>query len=223
MDWTAFRVSLELAAWTTLILVPVGLAVGRWLAARRFRGRGFVEAAIALPLVLPPTVLGYYLLVAFSGDRPVGQAWHALTGGGLNFSFAGIVVASVIFNLPFAIQPIQRAFEGVPVHVREAAWCSGLSTWRTFLRIELPLVWPGVISAFVLTFMHTIGEFGVVLMVGGAIDGETRTVAIAIYDRVQAFDDEAAGAMSLLLLVVSFITIGLVYGLAGRPRGVRVG
>ena len=224
MDWTAFRVSIELAAWTTLILLPVGLWVGRWLAARRFRGRGFVEAAIALPLVLPPTVLGYYLLVAFSGDQPIGQAWRSLTGDGLNFSFAGIVIASVIFNLPFAIQPIQRAFEGVPVHVREAAWCSGLSAWRTFLRIELPLVWPGVISAFVLTFMHTIGEFGVVLMVGGAIDSETRTVAIAIYDRVQAFDDEAAGAMSLLLLVVSFITIGLVYGLAGgRPRGVRIG
>lgn len=224
MDWTAFRLSLELAGWTTAVLLPLGLLVGRWLAYRRFRGRSFVEALIALPLVLPPTVLGYYLLVSFGTDMPVGRLWEAITGAGLNFTFPGIVLASIIFNLPFAIQPVQRAFETVPVHLREAAWCSGLSPWRTLLRVELPLVWPGVVSAFVLTFVHTIGEFGVVLMVGGAIDGETRTVAIAIYDRVQAFDDEAAGAMSLLLLVASFIAIGLVYALAGqgrRPVGVR--
>ncbi|MFV8835280.1 molybdate ABC transporter permease subunit [Aquisalimonas sp.] len=222
MDWTAFRLSLELATWTTLILLPVGVVVGRWLAYNRFRGRGFIEAAVALPLVLPPTVLGYYLLVSFSSDMPLGGLWFAATGQGLNFSFAGIVLASIIFNLPFAIQPVQRAFETVPIHLREAAWCSGLSGWRTFLKVELPLVWPGMISAFVLTFVHTIGEFGVVLMVGGAIEGETKTVAIAIYDRVQAFDDEAAGAMSLLLLVASFIAIGLVYGLAGKGRAVGV-
>lgn len=222
MDWTALRLSLELAAWTTAILLPVGIIVGRWLAHRRFRGRSFVEALIALPLVLPPTVLGFYLLSAFSGDAPLGSLWQTLTGGTLNFSFTGILLASIIFNLPFAIQPVQRAFETVPPGLREAAWCCGLSDWRTFLRVELPLVWPGVISAFVLTFVHTIGEFGVVLMVGGAIDGETRTIAIAIYDRVQAFDDEAAGAMSLLLLTVSFIAIGLVYGLAGRGSAIRV-
>ena len=222
MDWGAFRLSLELATWTTLVLLPIGVVTGRWLAYHRFRGRGFVEALIALPLVLPPTVLGYYLLVSFSPDHPLGGLWMALTGEGLNFSFAGIVIASMVFNLPFAIQPIQRAFETVPLHLREAAWCSGLSPWRTLLRVELPLVWPGVISAFVLTFVHTIGEFGVVLMVGGAIDGETRTVAIAIYDRVQAFDEEAAGAMSLLLLVASFIAIGLVYGLAGRGRALGI-
>lgn len=216
MDWTAFRVSLELALWTTAILLPLGIVVGRWLSLQRFRGRGFIDAVIVLPLVLPPTVLGYYLLVAFSGDQPIGQFWSALTGSGLSFSFAGIVVASVLFNLPFAILPVQRAFETVPGHLREAAWCSGLSVWRTFIRIELPLVWPGVVTAFVLTFMHTVGEFGVVLMVGGAIDGETKTVAIAIYDRVQAFDDEAAGAMSLLLLLTAFITIALIHGLAGR-------
>lgn len=224
MDWTAFGVSLELAFWTTGILLPLGILVGRALSLYRFRGRGFVDAAIALPLVLPPTVLGYYLLVAFSGDRPLGMFWSTLTGTSLSFSFAGIVAASIIFNLPFAILPIQRAFETVPRHLREAAWCSGLSSWRTFLRIELPLVWPGVIAAFVLTFMHTLGEFGVVLMVGGAIEGETKTVAIAIYDRVQAFDEEAAGAMSLLLLLTAFITIALVYGLTGgrgRNTGVR--
>jgi len=222
MDWTAFRVSLELAFWTTGILLPLGILVGRWLSLHRFRGRGLVDALIALPIVLPPTVLGYYLLVAFSADQPLGGLWSALAGHTLSFSFPGIVVASVIFNLPFAILPVQRAFEGVPRHLREAAWCSGLSVWRTFLRIELPLVWPGVITAFVLTFMHTLGEFGVVLMVGGAIDGETRTIAIAIYDRVQAFDDAAAGVMSLVLLLTAFITIALIHGLAGRARGAGV-
>lgn len=222
MDWTAFGVSLELAFWTTGILLPLGIVVGRWLSLQRFRGRSFVDAAIALPLVLPPTVLGYYLLAAFSADQPIGQLWSTLTGSGLAFSFPGIVAASILFNLPFAILPIQRAFETVPGHLREAAWCSGLSVWRTFIRIELPLVWPGVVTAFVLTFMHTLGEFGVVLMVGGAIDGETKTIAIAIYDRVQAFDDEAAGAMSLLLLLTSFVTIALIYGLAGKGRNVGV-
>ena len=222
MDWTAFRLSLELAGWTTAILLPLGIVVGRWLAYHRFRGRGFAEALVALPLVLPPTVLGYYLLVTFSTEQPFGALWYSLTGSGLNFSFPGIVLASILFNVPFAVQPIQRAFETVPVHLREAAWCSGLSAWRTFCKVELPLVWPGVVSAFVLTFVHTIGEFGVVLMVGGAIDGETKTVAIAIYDRVQAFDEEAAGAMSLLLLVTSFVAIGLVYALAGKGRAVGV-
>jgi molybdate transport system permease protein len=223
LNWTALRLSIELALWTCIILVPVALLVGRWLAYTRFRGRGFIEAAVALPLVLPPTVLGYYLLVSFSTDMPIGQLWQQLTGGALNFSFAGIVLASVIFNLPFAIQPVQRAFESVPRHVREAAWCCGLSHWRTFHQVELPLIWTGLLSALVLTFVHTVGEFGVVLMVGGAIVGETKTVAIAIYDRVQAFDEEAAGQMSLLLLLISFVAIGLVYALRGRRGGAHVG
>jgi molybdate transport system permease protein len=223
LDWTAFRLSLELALWTCAILLPLGMLVGRWLAYTRFRGRSFAEAAIALPLVLPPTVLGYYLLVSFSTEMPIGQIWQVLTGGALNFSFEGIVLASVIFNLPFAVQPVQRAFEAVPQHVREAAWCCGLSHRRTFYKVELPLIWPGVLSGFVLTFVHTVGEFGVVLMVGGAIEGETKTVAIAIYDRVQAFDQSAAGKMSLLLLLISFLAIGLVYGLRGRRGGVRAG
>lgn len=222
MDWTAFQLSLELAAWTTAILMPVGVLVGRWLAYASFPGRGFLEAMVALPLVLPPTVLGFYLLAAFSTDHALGATWESLFGQGLNFTFPGIVLASVVFNLPFAIQPLQRAFETVPAHLREAAWCSGLSPWRTFTKVEFPLIWPGAVSAFVLTFIHTIGEFGVVLMVGGAIEGETKTVAIAIYDRVQAFDDEAAGAMSLLLLVASFLAIGVVYGLAGRRRSIGV-
>ncbi|AYF34137.1 molybdate ABC transporter permease subunit [Vreelandella alkaliphila] len=221
MDWTALSVSLRLAGLTCLFLLPVGIWLGRTLATAQFRGKGLCEALIALPLVLPPTVLGFYLLQQFGRDAPIGSVWASLTGSGLNFTFSGILLASLIANLPFAIQPIQRAFENVPTNLREAAWCSGLSPWQTFLRIELPLVWPGILSAIALTFAHTLGEFGVILMVGGAIDGETRTLAIAIYDRVQAFDEQGAARMSALLLLISLTTLGLVYGLAGRRRWVR--
>ena len=216
MDWQALELSLRLAFWTCAILLPLGLWLGRILAWSRFRAKALVEALIALPLVLPPTVLGYYLLVAMGGASPLGQAWQRLVGQPLVFSFEGLLVASVIFNLPFAIQPLQRAFEAIPHEVREAAWVSGLSPFATFRRIELPLAWPGVASAMALTFAHTLGEFGVVLMVGGSIPGETRTIAIAIYDRVQAFDDRAAATMSLSLLVISFLTIAVVYLSAGR-------
>jgi molybdate transport system permease protein len=221
MDWSALSVSLRLAGFTCLILLPVAIWLGRALAYARFRGKGLCEAFVALPLVLPPTVLGFYLLLSFGRDAPVGSLWADLTGGGLNFTFTGILLASLIANLPFAVQPIQRAFEHIPHNLREAAWCSGLGRWQTLLRIELPLVWPGILSAAALTFAHTLGEFGVILMVGGAIDGETRTLAIAIYDRVQAFDEQGAAQMSALLLLVSFITLGLVYGLAGRRRWAR--
>jgi len=216
MDWNALELSIRLALWTCVVLLPLGLCVARVLAWRTFRAKGFVEALIALPLVLPPTVLGYYLLVAFGATSVLGRAYQALFGSSLVFTFEGLLLASMIFNLPFAIQPLQRAFEAVPVHVREAAWVSGLSPWRTFWRVELPLAWMGVVSALALVFAHTLGEFGVVLMVGGSIPGETKTVAIAIYDRVQAFDDVAAGVMSAFLLALSFVAIGLVYMLAGR-------
>lgn len=221
MDWAALSVSLRLAALTCLILLPLGIWLGRTLAYARFRGKGLCEALVALPLVLPPTVLGFYLLLGFSRDAPVGAFWAELTGSGLNFTFTGILFASLVANIPFAVQPIQRAFESVPRNLREAAWCSGLGPWQTLWRIELPLVWPGLLSAFALTFAHTLGEFGVILMVGGSIDGETRTLAIAIYDRMQAFDEQGAALMSAALLVVSFITLGIVYGLAGRRRGTR--
>jgi len=221
MDWAALSVSLRLAVLTCLILLPLGIWAGRALAYARFKGRGFFEALVALPLVLPPTVLGFYLLMAFSRDAPFGAFWASVFGSGLNFTFTGILLASLVANLPFAIQPIQRAFENIPANLREAAWCSGLSPWQTLWRIELPLVWPGLLSAFALTFAHTLGEFGVVLMVGGSIDAETRTLAIAIYDRMQAFDEAAAALMSAVLLSVSFVTIGVVYGLAGRRRRVH--
>jgi molybdate transport system permease protein len=220
MDWSSLALSLRLGAATVLVLLPVGIAVGRWLAFRRFRGRSAVEAMLALPLVLPPTVLGYFLLVGFGGASPLGQAWASAFGHSLVFSFEGLLLASVIVNLPFAIQPMQRSFEAIPRDVREAAAVSGLSPWQVLWRIDLPLAWPGVLTGLVLTFAHTLGEFGVVLMVGGSIPGETRTAAIAIYDRVQAFDLVAAELMSLTLLVISLVALGLAYALSGRvgPR-----
>ena len=222
MDWTALDLSLRLAFWTCVLLIPIGVIIARPLAWGCFRAKAFAEALVALPLVLPPTVLGYYLLVTFGAASPLGQAYRVLFGQPLVFTFEGLLLASLIFNLPFAVQPLQRAFEAIPQDVREAAWCSGLSNLRTFWRIELPLAWPGVVSALALTFAHTLGEFGVVLMVGGNIPGETRTIAIAIYDRVQAFDEAAAGTMSALLLALSFVTIGLVYVAAGRRTRPRV-
>jgi len=200
MDWQALTLSLKLAAATAFVLLPFSVWLARHLAWSRFAGQGALEAAIMLPLVLPPTVLGYYLLLGFGGASPLGQAYHALTGRALVFSFDGLLLASLVFNLPFAVQPMQRAFAAIPREVREAAWVSGLSRWQTFLRIELPLAWPGIAAALALTFAHTLGEFGVVLMVGGNLPGETKTIAIAIYDQVQAFNDSAAAGMSALLL-----------------------
>lgn len=216
MDWPALRLSLELALWTMVVLLPVGIWLGRLFAWRRFRGKALLEAALALPLVLPPTVLGYYLLVAMGSASPLGELFQRLTGEQLVFSFSGLLVASVVFNLPFAIQPMQRAFEAIAPEVREAAACCGLSHWRTLWRIELPLAWPGVLSALVLTFAHTLGEFGVVLMVGGSIPGETKTIAIAIYDRVQAFDTAGAGLMSAALLLISLAAIASTYMMSSR-------
>ena len=216
MDWDAFGVSVRLAAWTCAVMLPLGLVASRWLAFHRFPGKGVVEAVIAAPLVLPPTVLGFYLLTLMGGNSALGQAWAGLFGQPLAFSFEGLLLASLIFNLPFAVQPMQRAFEALPPDVREAGWVSGLSPWQTFWRIEAPLAWPGVVSALALTFAHTLGEFGVVLMVGGSIPGETRTLAMSIYDRVQAFDTAAAGVMSAALLAFSIAAIALVHGLSSR-------
>ena len=216
MDWTALGLSLRLAAWTVAILLPVSILVGRLLAYRRFRGKGLVEALVMLPLVLPPTVFGFYLLVSFGRDSPVGQLWQGLFGSQLVFSFEGLVLASIVFNLPFAIQPAQRGFEAIPVEVREAAACCGMSPLRSLWKVELPLAWPGVMTAMVLTFAHTLGEFGIVLMVGGSIPGETKTIAIAIYDRVQAFDDRSAATMSAVLVAISLATIATTLWLSAR-------
>ncbi len=218
MDTTALALSLNLAMWTCLILLPLAIFVGRLLAWKQFPGKSLVEALIALPLVLPPTVLGFYLLEGMGTGSTLGQFYHALSGRHLVFTFDGLLLASVIFNLPFAIQPMQRAFEAIPVNIRESAWCCGLSRLQALRRIELPLAWPGVASALALTFAHTLGEFGVVLMVGGNIEGETKTIAISIYDRVQAFDNHTAATMSAFLLLFSLVAIALVYRLSHKHK-----
>ncbi|TSE25326.1 molybdate ABC transporter permease subunit [Tepidimonas aquatica] len=218
MDWPALMLSLELAAATLAVLLPLGLALGRWLARTAWAGKAWVEALVVLPLVLPPTVLGYYLLVTLGASSPLG-AWLAEhLGVRLTFNFAGLLLASVVFNLPFMVQPIQRAFEAIPRELREAAAVHGLGAWQTLWRVELPLAWPGILSALVLTFVHTLGEFGVVLMVGGNIPGETRTIAIAIYDRVQAFDLASADRMALLLTLLSLLAVAASFGATARLR-----
>ncbi|WP_371817743.1 molybdate ABC transporter permease subunit [Polynucleobacter sp. AP-Titi-500A-B4] len=203
----ALLLSIKLAFWTLVLILPFGVWVAHSLQ-RMGKSRSWIEAGLALPLVLPPTVLGYYLLVGLGGKT--------IFGIPLVFSFTGILIASLIVNLPFAIQPIQRAFESINPEIREAAQVSGLSQWQIFRLIELPLAWRGITSAAVLTFAHTLGEFGVILMVGGAIPGETKTVSIAIYDKVQSFDTAGAGALSLILLATSLIAIAISYGVFGR-------
>jgi len=216
MDWETLILSFKLAICTMLVLLPVGIMIGRMLAYQRFHGRMLIMACIALPLVLPPTVLGFYLLSVFGEPSSLGHWYHQLTGHSLAFSFDGLLLASVIFNLPFAIWPMQHAFKTIATDIREAAWCCGLSHSSTFWQIELPLAWPGIAAALVLVFAHTLGEFGVVLMVGGNIPGETRTASIAIYDYMQVLNDDAAGRLSALLLAFAFTSIILI-NLLNRP------
>jgi len=221
VDWRALEISLTVAAWTIVLLVPLATLLARWLAWTRFAGRSVVTTLVALPLVLPPTVLGFYLLEGFAKGSLLADLYGDITGGSLAFSLEGLVLAAMVFNVPFAVQPIQRAFEAIPGHIREAAWVSGLGPWRAFWRIEVPLAWPGFVTAFALVFAHSLGEFGVVLMVGGNIPGETRTASVAIYDMVQSFETAAAGRMSLLLLAISFAAIAVVNTTAGRAERKR--
>lgn len=216
MDWVALGLSLKLGAMTIVVLIPLALLAARWLAYRQCMGKPVIEALLAVPLVLPPTVVGYYLLVGLGSQSWLGQWLAQWTGHLLVFHFSGLLIASIIVNIPFAVQPIQRGFESIPQEVRDAAACCGMSSLRTLLTVELPLAWPGIVTAMVLTFAHTLGEFGVVLMVGGSLPGETKTIAISIYDRVQALDFEAAGHMSLMLLVFSIIVLALANNLSRR-------
>jgi molybdate transport system permease protein len=217
MDWQAARVSLLLAVLTAALLLPPGIALARWLAFTSWHGKPLAEALLMLPLLLPPTVVGFYLLIAFGQGSALGGWLARQFDLRLVFSFEGLLLASLLVNLPFMVQPIQRAFAAIPNSLREAAWVSGLGGWRTFLKIELPLAWPGLLGGVALTVAHTLGEFGVVLMVGGSIPGETRTLSIAIYDRVQAFDLAAAHVMALALVACSLVAVALVFA-ADRRR-----
>jgi molybdate transport system permease protein len=217
MDWQAFGLSARLAATVAAILLAMAIPLAYWLSITRFRGRFLVEAIVSLPLILPPTVLGFYLLTFLGARSPIGQWWMSWSGHGLAFTFEGLVVASLFYSLPFAVQPIAAAFSQLDPALREASAVLGVSPLRTFMRVTLPLSIEGLLSALVLTFAHTIGEFGVVLMIGGNLPGVTRTVSIAIYDDVQALRYDEARATALALLVLSFALLAAVYGIRRRP------
>jgi molybdate transport system permease protein len=216
VDWKAVALTFRLAAWTTAILAVVGLPLAWWLASSRFRGKAFFEALVALPLVLPPTVLGFYLLTAMSPRGSAGRLFETVTGHRLAFSFGGILLASILYNAPFAIRPFAAAFSAVDRRLVEASKCLGESSVMTFLRVTLPLGWAGVVTGLVLTFAHTVGEFGVVLMVGGNIPGVTRTLSISIYDDVQALDYASAGKSALALVLFSVAVLVLTSALSRR-------
>jgi molybdate transport system permease protein len=210
--------SVKLAAWVAGILLVFGIPLAYWLAYSRWRWKFFVEAAVAVPLVLPPTVLGFYMLVAMGPQGPLGRAWSKLFGRGLAFTFQGLIIASVLYSLPFAVQPLVVAFEGVDRKLLAASAVLGAGKWSTFRRVILPLSLRGVATSAILSFAHTLGEFGVVLMVGGNLAGITRTVSIEIYDRVQSLDYTQANRLALLLLALSFAVLSFVYGMNRRVR-----
>ena len=220
MDWTAIALSLRLASIVSAVLLVIGLPIAYWLTFSASRWRFVFESIVALPLVLPPTVLGFYVLLALGSQSPLGRAWMAWTGHGLAFTFEALVIASILYSLPFAVQPIATSFAQIDRTLLEASATLGVGRLRTFMRVVMPLSIDGIIAAVVLTFAHTIGEFGVVLMVGGNLPGVTRTVSISIYDDVQAFNFTAAHQTALVLLIFSFAALATVYALTRRPWAV---
>lgn len=216
MSIEALLLSLRLAGTAAALLLLISLPLAYWLAFTSWRGKFLLESIVALPLVLPPTVLGFYALVALGPRGFLGKLWQAMFGHALAFTFAGLVLASMVYSLPFAVQPLVTSFEALDRRLLDASAMLGAGRVRSFFRIVVPLAWPGVVTAAVLTFAHTLGEFGVVLMVGGNLAGVTRTISIDIYDRVQALDYAGAQQTALFLLVVSFVVLSLVYGLNRR-------
>lgn len=219
MNWQAIALSLRLAVSVTAILVVIGLPLAYWVTFSRWRWKFLIEAVVALPLVLPPTVLGYYLLVGLGPRHFAGRIWRSWFGQTLPFTFGGLLVASVLYSLPFAVQPFSAGFEAVDRRLIEAAWTLGASRLGTFFRVILPLSAAGAVTGMVLSFAHTIGEFGVVLMVGGNIPGVTRTVSIDIYDQVEAANYDSASRTALLLLLFSFAVLAFIYGSNRRALG----
>src|ERR1700734_368746 len=216
IDWQAFRLTLRLALIVSALLFAIGLPIASWIAFSRWRWKFLVEAIVALPIVLPPTVLGFYLLVALGPHSPLGRWWISLTGDTLAFTFPGLVIGSILYSLPFAVQPFAASFAGVDRRLIAASATLGASPLRAFYRVIVPLSMPGLVSGVALAFAHTMGEFGVVLMVGGNIPGVTRTISISVYDQVQASNYAGANAMAVLLLIFCFAVLMVVYGLNRR-------
>src|SRR5271154_5301244 len=221
VNMEALLLSIRLAVCVSAILFVIGLPLAYWLSYSRWRGKFLVESVVALPLVLPPTVLGFYVLVAMGTRGPLGKFWQAAFGHGLAFTFTGLVFASVLYSLPFAVQPLVASFQSIDRKLLDASAVLGAGALRTFRRVILPLSIPGVVTALVLSFAHTLGEFGVVLMVGGNLAGSTRTISIDIYDHVQSLEYAKANRMALILLAFSFVTLSIVYGV-NRRMGRRV-
>lgn len=213
IDWQTMWLTLELAITVSFILLVVGLPIAYWIAFSRWRWKFVIETVVALPIVLPPTVLGFYILVALGPRSPLGRAWISLTGHTLAFTFSGLVIGSILYSLPFAVQPFAASLAAVDRKLLAASATLGASSWRTFRSILVPLSIPGIITGTVLSFAHTMGEFGVVLMIGGNIPGVTRTISLDIYDRVQASDYAGANKTAAMLMVLCFLLLALVYGL----------
>jgi len=217
MNWEALWLTVRLATLVSAILLGLGIPLACWLTYSRWRLKFLAEAVIALPIVLPPTVLGFYVLMALGSRSPVGRWWQSLTGHTLAFTFEGLVIGSILYSLPFAVQPFAASFSSVDPKLLRASASLGQTPLQTFRRIVLPLSKAGLITGFALSFAHTLGEFGVVLMVGGNIPGVTRTISIDIYDQVQAGYYAGAHSTALALLIVSFLVLSVVYGLNRRP------
>jgi molybdate transport system permease protein len=216
IDWQTFWLTVQLASLVSVLLLGLGLPVSYWIAFSRCRWKFLVEALVAMPIVLPPTVLGFYVLVALGPRGPLGRWWISLTGHSLAFTFTGLVIGSILYSLPFTVQPVAQSFAAVDRKLLAASATLGASPWRTFLRVIAPLSLPGVVTGLALSFAHTMGEFGVVLMVGGNIPGITRTVSIDIYDRVEASDYSGANLTALLLLILCFVMLAIVYSFNRR-------
>lgn len=216
MDWQAFWLTIRLALIVTSVLVIIGLPLAYWIAFSKWRWKFLVEAIVALPIVLPPTVLGFYVLMALGQRSPLGRWWESLTGHTLAFTFEGLVVGSVLYSLPFAVQPFASALAAVDPRLLAASAVLGVTKFRTFWRVIVPLSISGLITGVALSFAHTIGEFGVVLMVGGNIPGVTRTLSINIYDQVQNLDYAGANTTALVLVAIAFVLLSLIYSLNRR-------
>ena len=216
MNWEAFWLTVRLATIVSFVLLAIGIPVAYWLTYSRWRWKFLVEAAVALPLILPPTVLGFYVLVALGSRSPIGRWWESLTGHTLAFTFEGLVIGSLLYSLPFAVQPFAASFGAVDSKLLQASASLGHSPAQTFRRVVIPLSKAGLVTGFTLTFAHTLGEFGVVLMVGGNIPGVTRTISIDIYDRVQEAQYASANSTAIVLLVISFVLLSVVYGINRR-------